>query len=200
MRKRVRSFQSYKRYWLQRKSGFYGSFHQPVRFSDILYTDNPTGNATRRFLYYLSGIGTKDYRTERKMAWNNLMKVISHELLNTLTPINSLIRNMEYITDQEEISGDDQEEIKESLKIVNNKSEQLLNFINNYRQVAELPKPKLQKISIRPVIEKVLRLMESEFQNKNITLTTSIKDYMIMADEKCWNEVLSTYLQMPCML
>lgn len=66
------------------------------------------------------------------------MKVISHELLNTLTPINSLIRNMEYITDQEEISRDDQEEIKESLKIVNNKSEQLLNFINNYRQVAEL--------------------------------------------------------------
>ncbi|KUY30435.1 sensor histidine kinase [Elizabethkingia ursingii] len=121
---------------------------------------------------------------KEKMAWNNLMKVISHELLNTLTPINSLIRNMEYITDQEEISGDDQEEIKESLKIVNNKSEQLLNFINNYRQVAELPKPKLQKISIRPVIEKVLRLMESEFQNKNITLTTSIKDYMIMADEK----------------
>ncbi|KUY17265.1 histidine kinase [Elizabethkingia miricola] len=121
---------------------------------------------------------------KEKMAWNNLMKVISHELLNTLTPINSLIRNMEYITDQEEISRDDQEEIKESLKIVNNKSEQLLNFINNYRQVAELPKPKLQKIFIRPVIEKVLRLMESEFHNKNITLSTNIRDYMIMADEK----------------
>ncbi|AQW91510.1 histidine kinase [Elizabethkingia anophelis] len=121
---------------------------------------------------------------KEKMAWNNLMKVISHELLNTLTPINSLIRNMEYITDQEEISRDDQEEIKESLKIVNNKSEQLLNFINNYRQVAELPKPKLQKISIRPVIEKVLRLMESEFQNKSITVSTNIRDYMVMADEK----------------
>ncbi|UTF93883.1 sensor histidine kinase [Elizabethkingia anophelis] len=121
---------------------------------------------------------------KEKMAWNNLMKVISHELLNTLTPINSLIRNMEYITDQEEISRDDQEEIKESLKIVNNKSEQLLNFINNYRQVAELPKPKLQKISIRPVIEKVLRLMESEFQNKSITVSANIRDYMVMADEK----------------
>ncbi|WP_086983754.1 sensor histidine kinase [Elizabethkingia anophelis] len=121
---------------------------------------------------------------KEKMAWNNLMKVISHELLNTLTPINSLIRNMEYITDQEEISRDDQEEIKESLKIVNNKSEQLLNFINNYRQVAELPKPKLQKISIRPVIEKVLRLMESEFQNNSITVSANIRDYMVMADEK----------------
>ncbi|KAF5308747.1 hypothetical protein FQR65_LT17989 [Abscondita terminalis] len=65
---------------------------------------------------------------KEKMAWNNLMKVISHELMNTLTQSNSLIRNMEYITDQEEISGDDQEEIKESLKIVNNKSQQLLSY------------------------------------------------------------------------
>lgn len=121
---------------------------------------------------------------KEKMAWNNLMKVISHELLNTLTPINSLIRNMEYITDQESISTDDQEEMKESLRIVNNKSEQLLTFVNNYRQVAELPKPKIQKVFIKPVIEKVLRLMESEFQNKKITLTTNIREYQIMADEK----------------
>ncbi|MDE5449713.1 sensor histidine kinase, partial [Elizabethkingia meningoseptica] len=121
---------------------------------------------------------------KEKMAWNNLMKVLSHELLNTLTPVNSLIRNMEYITDQESISQEDQEEIKESLRIVNNKSEQLLSFINSYRQVAELPKPKIQKVSIKPVIEKVLQLMESELQNKNITLVTNIKNYQILADEK----------------
>ncbi|AQX05223.1 histidine kinase [Elizabethkingia meningoseptica] len=121
---------------------------------------------------------------KEKMAWNNLMKVLSHELLNTLTPVNSLIRNMEYITDQESISQEDQEEIKESLRIVNNKSEQLLSFINSYRQVAELPKPKIQKVYIKPVIEKVLQLMESELQNKNITLVTNIKNYQILADEK----------------
>lgn len=121
---------------------------------------------------------------KEKMAWNNLMKVLSHELLNTLTPVNSLIRNMEYITDQESISQEDQEEIKESLRIVNNKSEQLLSFINSYRQVAELPKPKIHKVFIKPVIEKVLQLMESELQNKNITLVTNIKNYQILADEK----------------
>ena len=36
---------------------------------------------------------------KEKQAWNNLMKVISHELLNTLTPINSLVHNLEYITE-----------------------------------------------------------------------------------------------------
>jgi nitrogen fixation/metabolism regulation signal transduction histidine kinase len=38
---------------------------------------------------------------KEKLAWNNLMKVISHELLNTLTPVNSLIQNLEYIANQE---------------------------------------------------------------------------------------------------
>ena len=38
---------------------------------------------------------------KEKQAWNNLMKVISHELLNTLTPVNSLIYNLEYLTEQE---------------------------------------------------------------------------------------------------
>ena len=66
------------------------------------------------------------------------MKVISHELLNTLTPINSLVHNLEYITEQEEIN----QENRESLKIINSKSQQLLHFIDSYRQVAELPKPK----------------------------------------------------------
>jgi nitrogen fixation/metabolism regulation signal transduction histidine kinase len=69
------------------------------------------------------------------------MKVISHELLNTLTPINSLVHNLEYITEQEEIK-EDQNEMRESLKIINSKSQQLLHFIDSYRQVAELPKPK----------------------------------------------------------
>ena len=70
------------------------------------------------------------------------MKVISHELLNTLTPINSLVHNLEYITVQEEINQENQNEMRESLKIINFKSQQLLHFIDSYRQVAELPKPK----------------------------------------------------------
>ena len=121
---------------------------------------------------------------KEKMAWNNLMKVISHELLNTLTPINSLITNMEYIADQEEVTAEDQEEMRDSLKIINNKSEQLLSFVNSYRQVAELPKPRLERILLQPIFDKAVRLMSSEFQNKGITLEVEKTDLSIMADEK----------------
>ena len=112
---------------------------------------------------------------KEKQAWNNLMKVISHELLNTLTPINSLVHNLEYITEQEEINQEDQNEMRESLKIINSKSQQLLHFIDSYRQVAELPKPKKNRFNLKKGIENVLKIFETEFKNKNIEISLHLK-------------------------
>ncbi len=127
---------------------------------------------------------------KEKQAWNNLMKVISHELLNTLTPINSLVHNLEYITEQEEINQEDQNEMKESLKIINSKSQQLLHFIDSYRQVAELPKPKKNRFNLKKGIENVLKIFETEFKNKNIEVSLQLKDFYINADERMIERVL----------
>lgn len=127
---------------------------------------------------------------KEKLAWNNLMKVISHELLNTLTPVNSLIHNMEYLTEQEKMSRDDQQEMKESLKIVNSKSQQLLHFIDSYRQIAELPKPKKEEFDLKPTIENVLKIFETEFSSKQISLKTKLQHMIISADEKMIERVL----------
>ena len=127
---------------------------------------------------------------KEKQAWNNLMKVISHELLNTLTPINSLVHNLEYITEQEEINQEDQNEMRESLKIINSKSQQLLHFIDSYRQVAELPKPKKNRFNLKKGIENVLKIFETEFKNKNIEVSLHLKYFYINADEKMIERVL----------
>lgn len=127
---------------------------------------------------------------KEKQAWNNLMKVISHELLNTLTPINSLVHNLEYITEQEEINQEDQNEMRESLKIINSKSQQLLHFIDSYRQVAELPKPKKNRFNLKKGVENVLKIFETEFKNKNIEVSLQLKDFYINADEKMIERVL----------
>ncbi len=132
--------------------------------------------------------------TKEKQAWNNLMKVISHELLNTLTPVNSLIQNLEYLTDQEELTDEDQEEIKDSLKIINSKSQQLLHFIDSYRQIAELPKPKKSKINLKNSIEKVVKIFETEFKRNHISLEFSSHDYFVEADETMIERVLVNLL------
>lgn len=121
---------------------------------------------------------------KEKLAWNNLMKVISHELLNTLTPVNSLIQNLEYIANQETVEKEDQEDMKESLMIISSKSEQLLSFVDDYRQVAELPKPVLREIPLSGVAESALRFLKPEFDKNGIRTTVSWEEHHVAADRK----------------
>jgi two-component system nitrogen regulation sensor histidine kinase NtrY len=121
---------------------------------------------------------------KEKLAWNNLMKVISHELLNTLTPVNSLIQNLEYIANQEIVEKEDQEEMKESLMIINSKFKQLLNFVDDYRQVAELPKPVFKTISLTQIVESALNFLKPEFEKNQITIINSLENQVIFADQK----------------
>ncbi len=131
---------------------------------------------------------------KEKLAWNNLMKVISHELLNTLTPVNSLIQNLEYLAEQDDLNKDDQDEMKGSLQIINSKSQQLLHFIDSYRQVAELPKPKKSLFNLKTTIENVLKIFDSEFKSKNIKTHLNIAGLNLNADEKMVERVLVNLL------
>ena len=141
-------------------------------------------NAKYRFCIISLESVQKIIEQKEKLAWNNLMKVISHELLNTLTPVNSLIQNLEYIANQEIIEKEDQQDMKKSLMIINSKSKQLLNFVDDYRQVAELPKPVFKTISLTNIVESALNFLKPEFEKNHITIVNSLENQIILADEK----------------
>ena len=141
-------------------------------------------NAKHRFCIISLESVQKIIEQKEKLAWNNLMKVISHELLNTLTPVNSLIQNLEYIANQEIIEKEDQQDMKKSLMIISSKSKQLLNFVDDYRQVAELPKPVFKDISLKNIVESALNFLKPEFKKNEIKLINSLENQIILADEK----------------
>ncbi|WP_028121865.1 sensor histidine kinase [Epilithonimonas tenax] len=169
-------------------------YENSQEFFDISINENVTQsfslrtkkvqNIKNRFCIISLESVQKIIEQKEKLAWNNLMKVISHELLNTLTPVNSLIQNLEYIANQELISKEDQDEMKESLMIINSKSKQLLNFVDDYRQVAELPKPVFKTISLTNIVASAINFLKPEFEKNQIKVIHSLENQMIFADQK----------------
>jgi two-component system nitrogen regulation sensor histidine kinase NtrY len=159
------------------------SINENVKQSFSLRTKKVQNIKNRFCIISLESV-QKIIEQKEKLAWNNLMKVISHELLNTLTPVNSLIQNLEYIANQDVVEKEDQQEMKESLTIINSKSKQLLNFVDDYRQVAELPKPIFKMISLTNIVESALSFLKPEFEKNHITIINSLEDQTIFADQK----------------
>lgn len=132
---------------------------------------------------------------KEKEAWVNLMKVISHELLNSLTPIRSLSQNLHELVLQESLSQDDLEDMKESVSAILNRSNHLQLFVESYRKLAMLPSPKKVKTEISQLIETSLKVMNPLFKKENISVINSINfQRWLMIDSQQIEQVLINLL------
>lgn len=104
-------------------------------------------------------------------AWNRLIGVISHEILNSITPISSLSDTVnQMITNKESLNAEDLEDLKPALQTIKRRSEGLLDFVKDYRLIAELPTPNAEQHSIGEVLQHVKVLMQPMVSAKHIKL------------------------------
>jgi len=104
-------------------------------------------------------------------AWNRLIGVISHEILNSITPISSLSDTVHrMVANKETLDAEDLEDLKPALQTIKRRSEGLLDFVKDYRLIAELPTPDLQSHTIGEVLQHIKVLMQPFASGKNIQL------------------------------
>lgn len=93
-------------------------------------------------------------------AWNRLIGVISHEILNSITPISSLSNTVnDMIADKSSLDGEDLEDLKPALQTIKRRSEGLLDFVKDYRLIAELPTPNTDSVGISDLLQHIKLLM-----------------------------------------
>lgn len=132
---------------------------------------------------------------KEKEAWVNLMKVISHELLNSLTPIRSLSQNLNEMVQQETLSAEDLDDIKQSVATIHNRSNHLQEFVESYRKLAMLPSPKKEKTELSELVENCLQIMWPLFKKENISVVNSIAfKRWIVIDKNQMEQVLINLL------
>jgi len=116
-------------------------------------------------------------RSEERNAWQSLVRVLSHEINNSLSPINSISQTLKRFLDKDENIQDHKENLLEGLNIIAQRSNNLKEFVNSYKQISRLPEPKKQTTSLNMLIEKVTLL----FHQTSIKVTT-IEDVALYID------------------
>jgi nitrogen fixation/metabolism regulation signal transduction histidine kinase len=133
-------------------------------------------------------------------AWQNLTRVLRHEIMNSITPISSLTSTLREVLDQDMVKKDDNyemkaesaEDLREGLTTIENRSKGLIKFIDAYREYTSLPQPKIQTVKLKDLIDKTASFMKQELKTKNIEFkATCENDYItIQADEEMIEQVL----------
>lgn len=97
-------------------------------------------------------------RDEERQAWQRLLRVLGHELNNSLAPIKSIAGSLAELLARTEKPEDWQEDLSSGLSVISSRAAALTRFMEAYSRFAKLPQPRLQPIALRPVIERVIAL------------------------------------------
>ena len=104
-------------------------------------------------------------------AWNRLIGVISHEILNSITPISSLSDTVStMVAGRDHLDKADLEDLQPALLTIKRRSEGLLDFVKDYRLMAELPTPVRSDHTIGEILQHIKILMQPFASGKNINL------------------------------
>jgi nitrogen fixation/metabolism regulation signal transduction histidine kinase len=138
-------------------------------------------------------------------SWQNLTRVLRHEIMNSITPIASLTSTMKDILvedlDQQngvfEIGTEAVDDLQEGLDTIENRSQGLIRFIDAYRDYTSIPAPKLKTIVLAELIDHMANLLKIEIRKFSVDFEWDVEpqDLKISADEELMEQVMINMLK-----
>lgn len=111
---------------------------------------------------------------KEKQAWVNLMNVISHELMNSLTPIQSLSQSLNELVQHENLDPDDLQDVRDGVATMLNRSNHLKFFIENYRKLTMLPTPAKSPTNLNELVANCVAIMAPILKQEGIAVENRI--------------------------
>jgi len=105
-------------------------------------------------------------------AWEKLIRVLTHEIMNSITPITSLSGSLRHLIDHsEKLEGEDLQDIRDSIRAIENRSKGLMSFTRAYRQFTSKPQVHPESTDMQTWLQDITNLLKSELEQKEIQLT-----------------------------
>lgn len=148
----------------------------------------------RYTLVSLQNIGAELEEQEME-AWQKLIRVLTHEIMNSITPISSLASTAnellkDVVANGE--AGDSLDDISNALQTIRNRSEGLSNFVDAYRNLTRIPRPNFQIFPIQGLFERIIMLMRTQAAAGKVDLRSEIRpaSLELTADPELVEQVL----------
>lgn len=107
---------------------------------------------------------------EREMqAWQQLTRVLTHEIMNSVAPISSLAGTAEKMLTTGS-DGTPSDDVREAIRVIKRRSEALVSFVDAYRSFTRIPSPEYRLTPIREIFGRVVRLMRTQAERQQISL------------------------------
>ena len=128
-------------------------------------------------------------------SWIKLIRVLTHEIMNTITPVTSLSETLLKELNSEELytaksSSAEQAKMKQGLETIHKTGTELLAFVNNYRRFTHVPQPKPALFYVEPFLERMAMLC-----NHEVEIEVTPKDLLAYADESLISHVVTNLLK-----
>ena len=146
-------------------------------------------NKFNRTLNRIRTIFEKQRQAHEQDSWTKLIRVLTHEIMNTVSPIASLSDAMAKSVDE---NGRSELDIKSGLETISDSSKNLIGFVQTYRQLSGVAKPVRKALDLRELMEGVISL-NSEFATScgaACSYRPEEEDLMIYADEGQISQIL----------
>jgi nitrogen fixation/metabolism regulation signal transduction histidine kinase len=149
-------------------------------------------------LYSFQNI-SPELESEEIETWQKLIQVLRHEIMNSITPINSLTNTLIKLVSiagkaktQEQISNENIGHSLEGLQAIQKRNRGLLRFVETYRKLTKLPEANYSKIRVSDWVENIKILMNEDLTKNNIQFISNIKapKLEILADEKLISQLM----------
>ena len=141
-------------------------------------------------------------------SWQKLIRVLTHEIMNSITPISSLAQTVREIMLEEDqkratlrpLAQDDLDNIANALETIQRRSQGLLNFVELYRNLTRIPRPNFRYVSVKELVLRVNQLMLPRFEKEDVQfhLVVNPEQLMLTADPDLIEQVLINLLLNAC--